>query len=488
MAIKSCTNIFVNKAIAKHGNSYDYSLVEYENNQTKIAIICHKHDVFWQTPNCHLKGQGCPQCGKIKSVNSRKDTTESFIKKAKKKHNNKYDYSKVKYYNQKHKVKIVCPIHGEFEQPPTDHLQGHGCLECGRGRSVESLFLTTEEFIIKAKLIHGNKFDYSEVDYKSTHDKITIICSKHGKFEQQPNVHLNNHGCPNCPATTSSGHKELLDFIKSMVDTIENDKTTIKPFELDMFIPSLKLGIEYDGLYWHSAGDIVEDSKRRRKQFNKVDLCNKNNIRLIQIREDEWLNKKEIVKSIVSHAIKKSSSRIYARKCSIKQLSNKEYEIFIENNHIQGHKSASVKFGLEYDNKIVMVMSFNKHPKHEWEITRMASLIGHSIVGGASKLFKNFIKTQSPKSIMTFADRRYATGLTYKHLGFKLDYITNPNYIYVKNKKVFSRQHFQKGKQKDKLKIFDPTKSERENMFINKYRRYWDSGNMKFLWSGNNDK
>jgi len=113
----------------------------------------------------------------------------------------------------------------------------------------------------------------------------------------------------------------------------------------------------------------------------------------------------------------------------------------------------------------------------------MACSMNSSVVGGASKLFKYFVRSRNPQQIMTFADRRYATGSTYEQLGFKLIGITDPNYIYTKNKKVFSRQHFQKGKQKDRLEIFDPTKSERENMFTNNYRRFWDSGNMKFVWT-----
>jgi len=485
MAIKSNTNTFVNGAVAKHGNTYDYSLVQYKNNQTKVEIICPIHGVFWQTPNCHIsKGQGCPQCGRKKSADSKKDNTESFIQKAKKKHKDKYDYSKVNYKNQKHKVIIICPDHGKFEQSPTDHLQGHGCIKCGHKRSIDSLFLTTEDFVTKAKLIHGDKYDYSMVNYKSTHEKILIICPTHGKFKQQPNSHLSGAGCPSCPAVTSSGHRELLKFVQSITDEAikENDKETISPYEIDIYIPSNKIGIEYDGLYWHSAGTIKEDIKKRKKQSNKVDVCQEKDIRLIQVREDEWLNKKEIVKSIISHAIGKSKSKIFARKCSIKNLSSQEHKKFMNNNHIQGHKPASVRIGLEYEDQIVMVMSFNRHPKYGWEITRMASMLGFSVVGGASKLFKHFIKTENPKQIMTFADRRYTTGSAYLQLGFKLVEITDPNYVYIKNKKVFSRQHFQKAKQSDRLNTFDSSKSERENMFANNYRRFWDSGNMKFIW------
>lgn len=480
----SNTNSFIKKANKIHDNRYNYSAVRYINNTTKIIIICSIHGEFKQTPQCHLVGQGCPKCGRTRSIDSRRDTTKSFIVKSKKKHGNEYDYSKVQYVNQRTKIIIICKKHGEFLQAPNDHIQGHGCVKCGNKLSISCLFLSTEDFITKANLRHNNKYDYSKVNYKSTYEKVTIMCPKHGEFKQRPNSHLNGSGCPNCPAITSSGHKELLEFMSLLNnEIIENEKTIIAPYELDIYVPSIKLGIEYDGLYWHSAGTIEEDVKKKHKQSNKANICNLNDIRLIQIREDEWLNKREIVKSIVRHAANKSSCKIYARKCSIKHINNKDYRHFMLNNHIQGHRPASIKIGLIHNDQTVMIMSFNKHPKYGWEITRMASLLGHSVVGGASKIFKYFIKTQKPKSIMTFADRRYATGITYKHLGFKLDSITNPNYVYIKNKKVFSRQHFQKKKQKDRLKTFDPTKSERENMFNNKYRRFWDSGHVKFIWT-----
>ena len=126
-------------------------------------------------------------------------------------------------------------------------------------------------------------------------------------------------------------------------------------------------------------------------------------------------------------------------------------------------------------------MSFNKHPKYQWEITRFANKLNMTVVGGASKLFKHFLREHNPDQILTYADRRYSNGNLYKKLGFKLDGITQPNYIYIKNKKIFSRQQFQKHKLKDKLEDFNPLLTEAENMFNNGYRRMWDAGNYRFL-------
>ena len=185
---KLITEDFIKKAKEVHGNKYDYSKADYKNNHTKVTIICPAHGEFKQIPSSHLQGSGCPKCGGREKL-----TTEGFIKRAKEIHDNKYDYSKVDYKNAVTKVTIMCPIHGKFEQKPSDHLSSKGCPKCGGCEK-----LTIEEFTKRAKEVHDNKYDYSKVDYKSIHTKITIVCSTHGEFEQIPNDHLKGKGCPKC--------------------------------------------------------------------------------------------------------------------------------------------------------------------------------------------------------------------------------------------------------------------------------------------------
>ena len=185
---------FIKKAIKKHGNRFDYSKVEYKNNKTKVCIICHEHGEFWQTPQEHLKGiGGCHECAKIIRAKNKTYTTEQFIEKCSKIHNNKYDYSKVKYTHNKDKVCIICPEHGEFWQVANLHLGGCGCPRCNKSNK-----LTIESFIEKAKQIHSNKYDYSKVKYVNSQTKVCIICPEHGEFWQTPNAHLNGHGCRKC--------------------------------------------------------------------------------------------------------------------------------------------------------------------------------------------------------------------------------------------------------------------------------------------------
>ena len=189
---------FIEKTRQVHGNKYDYSKVNYINNRTKVRITCPEHGEFWQTPHSHLSGCGCPECGKKIKSEKKKLTTEEFIKKAKEIHGDKYDYSKVEYKNCGVKVCIICPEHGEFRQKPYEHLSGCGCPECGKKIKSEKKKLTTEEFILKAKKVHGDKYDYSKVEYVNALTPVCIICSEHGEFWQKPSTHLSGNGCREC--------------------------------------------------------------------------------------------------------------------------------------------------------------------------------------------------------------------------------------------------------------------------------------------------
>ena len=182
------TQEFIEKAKKIHGDKYDYSKVEYVHSHTKVCIICPKHGEFWQAPRHHLNGNGCPYCaGKIRL------TTEEFIRRAKEVHGDKYDYSKVEYVHSHTKVCIICPKHGEFWQMPLHHLKGGGCPNC-----VGNKRLTTEEFIRRAKEVHGDKYDYSKVEYVNARIKVCIICPEHGEFRQTASEHLRGQGCPKC--------------------------------------------------------------------------------------------------------------------------------------------------------------------------------------------------------------------------------------------------------------------------------------------------
>jgi len=207
---------FIKDARLVHGDRYDYSKVDYKKCTIKVTIICKEHGDFEQIPYSHLDGHGCSSCAVIIRSNNKRKTLEEFIENATSVHGNKYDYSKVDYIATDTKITIICKEHGEFEQTPNNHfIQKQGCPICGVITAHNKTRKSTEEYIKDAKLVHGDRYDYSEVNYKSNHTNITIICKIHGKFEQDAGNHLGGANCYECSLITNSEKRKrtLEEFI-----------------------------------------------------------------------------------------------------------------------------------------------------------------------------------------------------------------------------------------------------------------------------------
>ncbi|MFW6047533.1 MAG: hypothetical protein ACOCP4_07110 [Candidatus Woesearchaeota archaeon] len=274
--------------------------------------------------------------------------------------------------------------------------------------------------------------------------------------------------------------KEVSNFIKSNVSTriIENSYDILKSKELDIYLPDYKLAIEFNGLFWHSEGS----KKDKNYHLHKTQLCEEKSIQLIHIFEDEWIEKKDIVKSIIKGKLG-LNDKIYARKCEIKEIENKEAKSFYERNHIQGSINSKINIGLFYENKLVSCLSFNKaryNKQYDWEITRFANKLDISIIGGFAKMLSYFKKHYNG-SIITYSDRRYFNGSIYKNNGFKELKESQPNYFYTDYKFRYSRIKFQKHKLEEQLEYFDPQLTEWENMQLNGWDRIWDCGNRVFI-------
>lgn len=188
-----------------HGDLYNYELVKYVNNSMKVQIICKKHGIFEQRPRAHFAGGGCPLCANESRGNKLKHSVEKVIEKFQKVHGTKYDYSLMSYQGNKHKIKIICPIHGEFEKSPGHHINGQGCPKCGWAITSQKMRLSQEEIIQKFTETHQNKYCYDLVEYIGTEKEVKIICPIHGVFEQLPVVHVGGSGCRIC------GYKKVSD-------------------------------------------------------------------------------------------------------------------------------------------------------------------------------------------------------------------------------------------------------------------------------------
>lgn len=200
---------FIEKAKLKHGDIYDYSLVDYKGSQENIIIICKKHGNFNQQPNNHLQGDGCRSCAGEKIGNLTRKTNEKFIKESIEKHGDTYIYDKVIYVNTHSKVIIGCKKHGDFSQNPSDHLTGRGCPECGKIKAHDTQRFTKEIFIERANEKHNNKYTYEKVNYIDSQTKVSITCKIHGDFDQVPNSHLQGYGCNLCAIIKNTDKQRL---------------------------------------------------------------------------------------------------------------------------------------------------------------------------------------------------------------------------------------------------------------------------------------
>ena len=295
---------FIVKANLVHNNYYDYSKVEYKNNYTKVCIICPVHGEFWQTPKIHLSGR-CPKCALEK-----KSLKETFVVSANAIHHNKYDYSKVEYTNNKSKVCIICPKHGEFWQNVQSHLKGFGCPECSKENYESHRKMTQTEFINKANEVHKNKYDYSKVNYKLSTVPVTIICPKHGEFQQQPVVHLRNHGCPKC--RSSKGELKLIDLLSTSfpnLEIIHHYKCNwLEKQHLDIYLPKYNIGIEFNGKQHYCVISTWggEESLKINQQRDdiKAQKCKENQCTLFIVSynnfEEDWNKVYNYITSLIN--------------------------------------------------------------------------------------------------------------------------------------------------------------------------------------------
>jgi rubredoxin len=328
--------------------------------------------------------------------------------------------------------------------------------------------------------------------------------------------------CPKCNSNKgiSKSEIEVINFIKELKqEYIQSDRTIIKPLEIDILIDNL--GIEYNGLYYHSyeyLNEIKKNSefiKNSLKAFKlnsnigksyhllKSMLCEEKGINLIHINEDEWLNpiKKNIWKSIIKNKLNLNEYRIYARDCYIKEINVEDKDLFLEENHLQGKDNSSIRYGLYLKKKVglvnkdellsVMTFGASRYGNNEdFEMYRFCNKIKFSVIGSASKLFKNFLREQKPNTVLSYGDKRLGMNNFYEKIGFKKVGETIPGFRYIKNNKTFNRELFQKHLLKDYfinekygIKIFSEEFTGEEIMRLNGYKRIYDCGNNKYIFN-----
>jgi hypothetical protein len=322
-------------------------------------------------------------------------------------------------------------------------------------------------------------FDKEEyLDYKNHDNEYEFLCLECGKtFKIDVSVHgfeVKRIKCV-CQKYRSKYEQEIVRWLHEVKpDIVIMPNYRIK-LECDIYLPEYDFGIEFNGLYWHND-TIITDKKYH---FNKTMYFKENGISIMHVFENEWLNKKEIMKSMIMNRLGLNKS-VYGRKCEIKEISVDEYKAFCELNHIQGYNSASIKIGLFHGDEIVGSMSFSKKGDG-YENTRTCFKKGLHVLGGTNKMFKYFLNKYNPKEIISFCDIGLFGGKSYLNMGYKL-HSYSIDYFYFKGTDVKRRYECQKHLLVSFLDEFDTKLSEYENMRRNGYMKVNCAGNYKFVY------
>lgn len=299
-------NKFITKSKKKFGGKFDYSMVVYKNQRTPVSLVCEIHGEIEATPKAHLNSStGCKQCGYLATTTKRKSPLSDVLKKFHKKHGSKYDYSAVEYTNTNTPVKIECPEHGVFSKTPKNHILGQGCPECGNREYLQKKRKDYATGVVeKFKKVHGDKYDYSEVDYITRKTKVKIICNAHGVFEQNPNDHIRGRGCPACGVSSRVKLKTIpVDKVIEQMREVHGGRYDYSLVESDGVDKKVEIICPKHGTFLQTprshrrgegcptCGHIQQQVSRYRNNYGADDIRDVNGILyLVRIRNKETEN------------------------------------------------------------------------------------------------------------------------------------------------------------------------------------------------------
>ncbi len=369
--------------------------------------------------------------------------------------------------------------------------------------------LYSNEVLNKVKITKENKINFAKSQNLLTVDELSMKFNRHDKtilnaverlnisvvrFNRDEHYYINESDLPilsdffskTDACGKSYSEKELVDFVKSICsdEVMENTKRIISPKELDIYIPKMKLAIEYNGLHWHDENHVDKNY-----HLVKTNMCNEKGIDLIHVFEDDWLEHKEIVKSMIASRLGVYKEKIFARKCQIKEIEKDQAKIFFDENHLQGFAYGDLYLGLTFNDELVQCVCINKKGWHDGnvELTRMVTKLNTQVVGGFSKLMKHISNFIEYKSITSYVYKAWFNGKGYIESGFKIVKENSPSYSYVVNGRRVHKSHFRKNKikkmfERGELKFYDSNKTEHEIMKENKIYRIYDCGTTKVIY------
>lgn len=310
---------FIERSKECHGDKYEYSRVSFLTTNDKVEIVCPDHGIFLQEPASHMRNHGCKDCGLQTGI----VTFENFLKRAIAEHGNTYIYHEAK-WDGAHKTVIECRTHGEFIQNWFNHVKGNGCHKC----SVDDMRMDLSTFIERARIIHSDKYSYDEVKFETTLDKVKIFCQSHGFFFQAVNNHLGGNRCPGCAKSgTSIGEMDLANFIESLgIELTKRNRSVLGGKEIDILIPSLNLGFEYNGNWWHSDEWLIKRHGLTSLEYHtqKRTGAESAGVTLYFVWESDWGTSRSLIEAAVTSIITAAQSNKTPDPFSTKLLSKLE--------------------------------------------------------------------------------------------------------------------------------------------------------------------
>lgn len=440
---------YVARATEVHGGKYTYKRVEWKDGTAKVTYDCPVHGEQIQGLYNHINGAECLLCSYVTTGLNGRLKYENVVAKAVEVHGDTYKYLNLDFRGGASHIKYVCQKHGEITQLATAHLAGAGCKRCSLSDSGVRRRYTLESFIAKAKLTHGNSYEYLALDYTSGAARIKYICPLHGEQHQSAALHIYENGCPACTNRISKPNQQIKEYLESLdaEPKLEHRFEGSRKF-FDIAVHDAKFVVEYNGNYWHSSGWIPSG-----QHLEKSRIAEANGYRCIHIRSDEWENKRTAVEYLLKSAAGKISEKVPARKTQVVKPSKLEASRLLDTYHIQGSVLQGEFYGLEEDGQLVAVMVFSsntssrreKASDSHVELTRYVTC--KQVVGGFTKLLNHFLK-ENPQvqTIASYSDVRIFQGGVYEKAGFAKMHTTPPDYMYLEGDTLYHKANYQKSK------------------------------------------
>ena len=485
----------------KQGFEKEWNIMMFATSELKDWQISKRIWAFFHLPIPH-----CPECGKLCRKVGRNDWSKfcsddcalhSKIR-SKKISDSWLNRTSQESYetNEKRKATMLNKYGVEFntQRQEVRKIIGEKAIERAHPtiliERLSDVFWLNEEYNVKLKTGTEIAKDLSkEFGFQVDYSTVLAFCKRAGFSIRQRNLH-------------SSIEKEVIEFIQKDLGIEEvgpnnkilgGERSTL---EIDVWIPEKNVGIELNGLYWHSAIDRQPEREMNR-HLSKTLLAKEKEIRLFHFTDIQWNEKQDVVKSMIRNAVGMTENKIFARNCTIHNATSvderREINQFLNENHIQSGRIPSKVMLCLRDREtqeIVSVMTFGRprfSKSHEWELLRFANRLNTTVVGGFSRLLKNFVKLYDPSNIVSYADHSRSYGNVYEKCGFVLDHISSPGYCWTDGKsEPLQRYHTQKSKLKDLLgEKFDSALSENQNMLNAGYRKFYDCGQLVYVWNNN---